>query len=90
MAEKIFTINLTDYIESRFWEGQHPHIRNRRVRVSWIAAYAHTWGISQTALDLSLTESQVAAALLYYEQHKAEIDALESAEEEAYKHLYEH
>ncbi|MBZ0310234.1 MAG: hypothetical protein K8I82_29510 [Anaerolineae bacterium] len=58
MADKIFTINLTDYIESRFWEGQHPHIRNRRVRVSWITAYAHTWGISQTAQDLSLTEPQ--------------------------------
>lgn len=91
MADKIFTVDVDNYIEKRFWDGKFPHIRNRRVRVAWIAEYSHDnqRSIAEIAQDIGLTEMQVAAALLYYEQHKEEIDILEQAEYEEYKHLYE-
>jgi uncharacterized protein (DUF433 family) len=90
-AAQDLTLNLTHYIEFKFWEGKHPHIVGRRVRVSWIAYYMrdNDWGISDLARELTLTENEVAAAVLYYEQHKDEVDALEQAEKEEYRHFYE-
>jgi uncharacterized protein (DUF433 family) len=91
IATKPLTLDVTNYIEFKFWDGKHPHIIGRRVRVSWIAYYMrdNKWGISDLARELSLTENEVAAAILYYAQHKDEIDALEQAEKEEYRHLYE-
>jgi uncharacterized protein (DUF433 family) len=91
LATKDLTLDVTRYIEFKFWEGKHPHIAGRRVRVSWIAHYLrdNDIGISDLARDLSLTENQVAAAMLYYEQHQEEIEAVESEEYEEYRPLIE-
>jgi uncharacterized protein (DUF433 family) len=82
MTDQTFpTIDLRKYIDrSKF--GDRPHIRGRRVPVSYLASDYHDngWGISRLADEYTLTEAEVLAALLYYEEHKAEIDAQDAEE----------
>lgn len=83
MADQAFpTIDLRKYIDrSKF--GERPHIRGRRMPVSYLASDYHNngWGIRRLADEYSLSEAEVLAALLYYEEHKEEIDAQDAEEE---------
>jgi uncharacterized protein (DUF433 family) len=73
IAEKV---DLSKYIETRLMSGR-PHIRGKRVPVSIIASNANQRGItiSELADEFTLTEAEVLAAMLYYREHQAEIDA---------------
>jgi uncharacterized protein (DUF433 family) len=81
MAENTMNIPvlvLDKYIETRIF-GERPHIRGRRIPVATIAYNAHThqWGVTRLTREFGLTEAEVLAALLYYEEHKEQIDAQE-------------
>lgn len=82
MAEqaKAPSLDLSKYIEARFF-GERPHIRGRRVPVATVAYNHHThgWNIAETAHNFGLSEAEVLAALLHYEEHKVEIDEQEKA-----------
>lgn len=48
-----------------------------------IIAYNHRrngWTLAETAYNFTLSEGEVLAALLYYDEHKAVIDAQEAEE----------
>jgi uncharacterized protein (DUF433 family) len=68
------TVDLSKYIEVR---DQRPHIRGRRLPVVFVAAaqQANALSIADLAYQFTLSEEQVLAALLYYREHKAEMDA---------------
>ncbi len=74
------TIDLSKYIEARFF-GERPHIRGRRVPVATVAYSARSegWDVTELAHQFTLNTAQVLSALLYYEEHQAEIDAQEAA-----------
>jgi uncharacterized protein (DUF433 family) len=76
-------VDLSKYIEARLFEDR-PHVRGRRVPVAVIAYNQRTngWDVAELAYQFTLTEEQVLAALLYYAEHKGEIDAQEHAERE--------
>ncbi len=69
------TADLCMYIDFKYF-GERPHIRGPRIWVSMIAAneQANQWRISELAADFSLSEEEVLAAILYYPEHKEEID----------------
>jgi uncharacterized protein (DUF433 family) len=74
------TVDLSKYIEVRIF-GERPHIRGRRIPVATIA-YSHQdpgWNVAELAYNFGLSEPQVLAALLYYEENKDLIDAQEVA-----------
>jgi len=83
-------IDLSPYIETRFF-GERPHVRNRRVPVAVIAynAYENKWDVPRLSYEFTLSETQVLAALLYYQQHKEMIDAQEAAEQAALDEMFE-
>lgn len=72
-------VDLSKYIEMR---EDRPHIRGRRLPISFIAAaeQANHALIEDLAYQFTLSEEQVLAALLYYREHKAEIDAQDAAD----------
>jgi uncharacterized protein (DUF433 family) len=74
-------VDLGKYIETRLF-GERPHLRGRRVPVAMVVQRmrANDWTIAETAYDFTLSEAEVTAAILYYEEHKALIDAQEEAE----------
>ena len=67
-------IDLSKYIEMR---NNRPNIRGRRLPVMFIAAaeYENQLSIAELAYQFTLSEEQVLAALLYYREHKTELDA---------------
>lgn len=67
-------IDLSKYIEQR---DDRPHIRGRRLPVMFIAVAERTnrLSIAELAYQFTLSEEQVLAALLYYREHQAELDA---------------
>jgi uncharacterized protein (DUF433 family) len=75
------TIDLRKYIDFKHF-GERPHIRGRRLLVSMVAVNAQGdhWSVPELAEDFSITEEQVLAALLYYHEHKTEIDAQDAEE----------
>lgn len=82
------TIDLSKYIESRFF-GERPHIRGRRIPVAQIARRMrlNSLTIGETAEDFTLTEAEVLAALLYYEEHQSQLDAQEAEEERLFNEM---
>jgi uncharacterized protein (DUF433 family) len=80
-ATSDLTVDLSKYIETRFF-GERPHIRGRRVPVAMIAKRMTTnnWTIPETAYDFTLSEAEVLAALLYYDEHRELLDAQEEEE----------
>lgn len=76
-------LDLSKYIEVRLF-GERPHVRGRRVPVATVAYNARTnkWDVAELAYQFTLSEAQVLAALLYYAEHRDEIDAQEKAEQE--------
>lgn len=83
--------DLTKYIDNSLMDGR-PHIRDRRMPVYIIAACAadNQMSVEEIADAYTISEAEVTAALLYYEQHKADIDAQEAAIEEEYRHYGDH
>jgi uncharacterized protein (DUF433 family) len=67
-------IDLSNYIEQH---DTHPHIRGRRLPLMFIVKtqQAQHSSIAELADAFTLTEEQVLAALLYYREHQAELDA---------------
>lgn len=88
-AQTPLKIDLSKYIEVRIF-GERPHIRNRRIPVSTIAHSADSqgWNISELADNFTLSEQEVLAALLYYGEHKAEIEAQEAAYQAELDEMY--
>jgi uncharacterized protein (DUF433 family) len=72
-------VDLSKYIEIR---DDRPHIRGRRLPVAFVAAahQANHASIEELAYQFTLSEEQVLAALLYYREHKTEIDAQDAAD----------
>ncbi len=80
MAPQAPTIELTRYIEYRRF-GSRPHLRGRRIPIAVVASAARDnpeIGIEGLQIAYDLSEIEVLAALLYYAQHQAEIDAQEA------------
>ncbi len=75
-------IDLSKYIETRLCEDR-PHIRKRRIPVAQIARRMrlNNWTVAETAYDFSLSEAEILAALLYYEEHADSIDKQEAEEQ---------
>lgn len=84
------TVDLRKYIDTTYY-GERPHIRGRRLLVSMIAANAqdNDWSVARLAHEFSLTEEQVLAALLYYKEHRAEIDRQDAEEQALFDEMYE-
>lgn len=83
-------VDLSKYIEL---SDQRPHIRGRRLPVVFVAAAqrANNLSIADLAYQFTLSEEQVLAALLYYREHKTEIDAqdaLDVQQSEEMHHRY--
>lgn len=76
------TIDLSKYIDRTLF-GERPHIRGRRVWVSMITSNyeGNGWTIAETAHNFSISEEEVLAALLYYREHKDEIDRQDAEEQ---------
>jgi uncharacterized protein (DUF433 family) len=76
------SVDLSKYIETRLF-GARPHIRGRRVPVATVAYNARTngWDVAELAYEFTLSESEVLSALLYYPEHRDEIDAQEREEQ---------
>jgi uncharacterized protein (DUF433 family) len=74
------TVDLSKYIEKRFF-GERPHVRDRRIPVATLAysARSQNWNNAEIAHNFGLSEAEVLAALLYYEEYKALIDSQEVA-----------
>ena len=82
-------LDLSKYIEIRRY-GERPHIRGRRVPVAVIAHSArdNDWSVEELAYQFTLSVPQVLAALLYYEEHKDEIERQEAAEQALKDEMY--
>ena len=72
-------VDLSKYIELR---DNRPHMRGRRLPIAFIAAAerANQLSIAELAYQFTLSEEQVLAALLYYREHRTEIDAQDQAD----------
>jgi uncharacterized protein (DUF433 family) len=82
------TVDLSKYIETRLM-GDRPHVRGRRLPVAWLAAAARANGydLNDLAENYTLNEAQILAALLYYREHEAELEAQEALDSEAWNAL---
>lgn len=81
--------HLSQYIDTEFFNGRQPHIKGRRVPV-WVIAYAargNGWGVADLMENFTLSEPEVIAALLYYDDHADEIDAERAATHAQYPNL---
>lgn len=83
-------IDLRKYIDTETYM-QRPHIRGRRVPVATIAHSGRSqgWDVAELAYQFTLSETQVLAALLYYEEHREEIEAQEAAYQKLLDEAYE-
>lgn len=84
------TADLRKYIDTKYY-GERPHIRGRRLLVSMVARndQADQWQIAELAQDFSISEEEVLAALLYYREHKDEIDRQDAEEKKLFDEMYE-
>ncbi len=75
-------LNLSKYIDLR---DERPHVRGRRIPVATIAHSARSqgWNVDQLAYEFTLSEAEVLAALLYYEENRDAIEAQEAAYQRA-------
>jgi uncharacterized protein (DUF433 family) len=82
------TVDLRKYIDRQFF-GERPHIRGRRVLVSTVAGHIdqNGWNIAEVARNLTLREEEVLAALLYYREHRAEIDLQDATEQQRWDEM---
>jgi uncharacterized protein (DUF433 family) len=86
--------DFSQYIECHYWDGKHPHIAGRRIRVAWIVEQVQERGIPIPTLakQIRLSEEVIQIALAYYAEHQAEIDASEqdADSDEFRQRLYQH
>ena len=89
MVDKTPTLDLTKYVETRLF-GDRPHVRGRRVPIAALAYNSKTngWDVATLAREFTLSEAEVLAALLYYEENRAFVDAQESKEQAAMDEAY--
>jgi uncharacterized protein (DUF433 family) len=82
-------LDLSKYIETRLY-GARPHIRGRRVLVSFVASNyeENHLSVARLAAEYTLTEAEVLAALLYYAEHKAVIDAQDAEERTLFDRMH--
>jgi uncharacterized protein (DUF433 family) len=82
------SVDLSKYVAIEVM-GERPHIRGRRIPVAMIVhrMRANGWTVAETAYDFSLSEAEISAALLYYEEHQAEIEREEAAEAEQFEQM---
>jgi uncharacterized protein (DUF433 family) len=75
------TVDLSKYIEMR--DGR-PNIRGRRLPVMFIASaqQVNATSVADLAYQFTLNEEEVLAALLYYHEHRVEMDAQDAADRE--------
>lgn len=75
-------VDLSKYIETRLFE-ERPHIRGRRIPIAMIVytARGNQWDVAETAYQFSLSEAEVLAAMLYYQEHREDIDRQEADEQ---------
>lgn len=83
--------HLSEYIDTEFFNGRQPHIRGRRIPVAVIAYNSEKGGDSVADLmrNFDLSQDEVIAALVYYVEHRTEIDTVEKALHEEFKHYYD-
>ncbi len=81
-------VDLSKYIELR--EGR-PHIRGRRLPVAFIASaeQENQLSLADLAYQFTLSEEQVLAALLYYREHKTEVDTQDAADAQQSRDLHQ-
>jgi len=84
MAPTFEAVDLRKYIEMR--DGV-ANVKGRRLPVAFIASAqkVRQLSIADIAYEFTLTEEQVLAALLYYREHQAEVDAQDAAETAAFE-----
>lgn len=72
-------IDLRKYIDTHTYM-ERPHIRGRRVPVATIAYSARDlgWDVAKLAYEFTLSETQVLASLLYYQENHDVIDSQEA------------
>jgi len=90
MSEQIAVpVDLSKYIERKRY-GERPHIRGKKVLVSFVArgAIANNMSAKDLAYDFTITEEEATAALLYYYEHKEEIDAQDIQEQRLFDEMY--
>ncbi|HLU09207.1 MAG TPA: DUF433 domain-containing protein [Oceanobacillus sp.] len=81
-------VDLRKYIEVRLF-GERPHIRGRRIPVANIvrAMQMNNLSVAETAYNFSISEAEVLAALLYYEEYKEEIERQEEEEARLFEEM---
>ncbi|GAB4513617.1 MAG: hypothetical protein OHK0046_14540 [Anaerolineae bacterium] len=81
-------VDLSKYIEARLF-GERPHIRDRRIPVAQVVRRKalNNLTVEETAEDFALSVAEILAALLYYEEYKALIDAQEVEEDRLFTQL---
>ena len=81
-------VDLSKYIEIR---DDRAQLRGRRLPVAFVAAAqrANHASIEELAYQFTLSEEQVLAALLYYREHKAQIDAQDAAEAQQSQEMHQ-
>jgi uncharacterized protein (DUF433 family) len=90
MIDQPYPTDLSEYVETRFF-GERPHIRGRRIPI-WVIVHTaedNQHRVRELMHDFDLNEAEVLAALLYYSEHKADIEAQEEAVRQEYKHFYD-
>lgn len=84
------TVDLRRYIDRQFF-GDQPHVRGKRVPV-WVIARTLRdnpgYGVPELMYDFTLSEIEVLAALLYYEQNRDAIESALAEAHETYKSYY--
>ena len=79
------TADLRKYIDTSYY-GERPHIRGRRLLVSMVAANYETnaRSVAELAHEFTISKEEVLAALLYFREHRAEIERQDTQEEELF------
>jgi uncharacterized protein (DUF433 family) len=82
------SVDLSKYIEMR---DERPHIRGRRLPVIFVAAAHRTnqLSVNELAYQFTLSEEQVLAALLYYREHQAEMDAQDALDAQQSREMHQ-
>jgi uncharacterized protein (DUF433 family) len=82
------TVDLRKYIEVRLFDDR-PHIRGRRIPVANVVGtmQANNLSVAETADNFTISEAEVLAALLYYQEHKTEIDQQEEEEARLFEEM---
>ncbi|MDX1990781.1 MAG: DUF433 domain-containing protein [bacterium] len=83
------TIDLSKYIDTKYF-GERPHIRGRRIPVAAVAngAQMQQWSIYQIMDEFDLSEAEVLAALLYYQEYQTVIDQQEAIYQTELNEMY--